>query len=57
MTRDPLAPLRALARTDPPAAWRASRIWVQNDCCVAECIREIVRWHNVEAAINKIEER
>lgn len=22
---DPLAPLRALARTDPPAAWRASR--------------------------------
>ena len=25
MTRDPIAPLRALARTDPPAAWRASR--------------------------------
>jgi len=25
MTRDPIAPLRALARTDPHAAWRASR--------------------------------
>jgi len=25
VTRDPIAPLRALARTDPHAAWRASR--------------------------------
>lgn len=44
-------------RTDASYAMRRSLIWIENDCCVEDLIRDIVRWHNVEAWLDEYEGR
>ena len=43
--------------TDASYAMRRSICWVENDCCVEDLIRDIVRWHNVEAWLDEYEGR
>lgn len=43
--------------TDASYAMRRSIIWIENDCCVEDLIRDIVRWHNVEAWLGECEGR